>query len=81
MTEYYDKQEKKLKDIIYNHVHSVSENSKVHLNVYYINSKLKNLLIKILRPENLKLMTTVCIATLVRKGNVTFPILDAPSVN
>ena len=33
MTEYYDKKEKKLEDIIYKHVHSVNENSKVHLNV------------------------------------------------
>ena len=44
MTEYYDKEVKRLEDIINNHVHSVSENSKVHLNVYYRNSKLKNLL-------------------------------------
>ena len=27
MTEYYDKEEKKLEDIMNNHVHSVSENS------------------------------------------------------
>ena len=27
MTEYYDMEEKKLEDIIYNHVHSVSDNS------------------------------------------------------
>ena len=68
MTEYYDEEENKLKDIIYNHVHSVNENSKVYLKVYYRNFKLKNL-------------TTEYIATLVRKGNVTCPILDTLSVN
>ena len=43
MTKHYDKEEKKLEEIIYNHVHSVSDNSKVHLNVYNRNSKLINL--------------------------------------
>ena len=43
MTEYYDREEKKLEDIIHNHVHSVDENSIVHLNVYYINLKIKKL--------------------------------------
>ena len=42
MTEYYDKEEKKLKEIIYNHAHSVSDNSKVHLNVYNRNSMIMN---------------------------------------
>ena len=41
MTEYYDKEEKKLIDLIYNHIHSVSENSKVHLNVHYINCRIR----------------------------------------
>ena len=51
MTEFYDKEEKKLKDMIYNNVHSVSDKSKVHLNVYYRNSNLKNLLIKNFPPR------------------------------
>ena len=46
MTEYYKK-----KKTIYNHVHLVNENSQVHLNVYYRNSKLKNLLIKTSPPR------------------------------
>ena len=37
MTEYYNKEENKLKDIICNHVHSVNENHKVRLDVYYRN--------------------------------------------
>ena len=41
MTEYYNKEENNLKDIIY-HVHSVNENSEVHLNVYYRNCKIKS---------------------------------------
>ena len=36
----------KKKEIIYNHVYSSNGNSKVHLNVYYRNCKLENLLVK-----------------------------------
>ena len=46
MSEHYNKEEKKLKYIIFTHVHSVNENLKVHLNVYYRNCKIKNLLIR-----------------------------------
>ena len=41
MTEYYDKENNKFKNILHNHIHSVNENSKVHLNVYYRSCKLK----------------------------------------
>ena len=34
MTSHYNKEKKKLQDIIYTHMHSVNENSTVHLNVY-----------------------------------------------
>ena len=81
MTEHYDREEKKLEERIYNRVHAVSDNSKVHLNVYYRNSKLKNLLVKSSPPGSLKPMTTVCIAILVMRDNVTCHILDTPNVN
>ena len=51
MTEHYNKEEKKLKDIIYTHVHSVNENRKVYQNVYYKNFKIQNLLIKKFPPR------------------------------
>ena len=46
MTECYNNEENECKGIIYSHVHSVDENSKVHLNVYYRNCKIKSVLIK-----------------------------------
>ena len=33
MTEHYNKEEQKLKDLIYTHVHSVNENHEVHLDI------------------------------------------------
>ena len=45
MTRHHEKEEEKLKVIIYNHVHPSNENSKVNVNIYYRNLKLKNLLI------------------------------------
>ena len=41
MTEHYNKEEKKLKNIIYTYVHSVNKNLKAHLNIYYRNLKSK----------------------------------------
>ena len=41
ITEYYNKEERKLKDIICTHVHSVNENLQVHPNIYYRNCKIK----------------------------------------